>query len=119
MTRKQRRLTLIGSSLGVLALAIGLGACLNAALLYRGLRSRGFYHPQPGWARFSGRLAVALAALAAVLWFAMGPESWWLSASGTLRVAAMGGMVMLGAGVYFAALWLMGFRIADFHRRAA
>ncbi len=102
-----------------LALAIGLGACLNAALLYRGLRSRGFFHPQPGWARFVGKLAVALVVMAAVLWFGMGPESWWLSASGMLRVAALGGMVVMGSGVYFAALWLMGFRLSDFQRRAA
>lgn len=32
-----------------LALAIGLASCLNAALLYRGLRSRGAYQPRPGW----------------------------------------------------------------------
>src|SRR5260221_6646206 len=32
-----------------LALAIGLGACLHAALLYRGLRKVGIYAPQPGW----------------------------------------------------------------------
>src|SRR5678809_615049 len=36
-----------------LALAIGLGACLNAALLYRGLRKSGIYTPQPGWAMFT------------------------------------------------------------------
>src|SRR5207237_1018274 len=35
-----------------LALAIGLGACLNAALLYRGLRAHGVYTPQPGWPVF-------------------------------------------------------------------
>src|SRR5882672_2786233 len=35
-----------------LALAIGLGACLNAALLYRALRAAGAYTPQPGWAIF-------------------------------------------------------------------
>ena len=27
--------------------------------------------------------------------------------------------VLLGAGIYFAALWLLGFRIRDFARRAA
>ena len=36
-----------------LALAIGLGACLNAALLYRGLRKHGIYTPQPGMAASS------------------------------------------------------------------
>src|SRR5262245_54039521 len=35
-----------------LALAISLGACLNAALLYRGLRQSGAYKPAPGWPVF-------------------------------------------------------------------
>jgi len=32
-----------------------LGACLNAALLYRGLRKVGIYTPQPGWPVFVSR----------------------------------------------------------------
>jgi hypothetical protein len=28
-------------------------------------------------------------------------------------------MVLLGVATYFAALWLLGFRIADFSKRAA
>ena len=51
-----------------LALAIGLGACLNAALLLRGLRSRDIYFPQPGWSVFTFKLALAVYAMAAVLW---------------------------------------------------
>ena len=35
-----------------LALSLGLGACLNAALLYRYLRRHGIYAPQPGWLAF-------------------------------------------------------------------
>ena len=64
-----------------LALAIGLGACLNAILLYRGLRTRGIYRPQPGWPIFMLRLALALVALSAVLWLAAGSADYWLAAS--------------------------------------
>jgi len=102
-----------------LALAIGLGACLNAGLLYYKLRQHRIYRPQPGWAEFTYKLALALAVMAAVLWGAMGSEGWWLGAAWQYRVAALVGIVCLGAGAYFASLWLLGFRIRDFARRAA
>jgi len=102
-----------------LALAIGLGACLNAGLLYRKLRQHRIYQPQPGWGPFSLKIAAALAAMALALWLAMGPAAWWLSASGGTRVAAVAGLVVLGGATYFSGLWLLGFRLGDFARRAA
>ncbi len=102
-----------------LALSIGLAACLNALMLYRQLRRHNFFQPQPGWLKFSGKIALALAGMAAVIWFAMGPEQWWLASAGGVRVAALAGLVALGGGVYFALLWMLGFRIADFSRRVA
>src|SRR5512145_2665874 len=47
-----------------LALAIGLGACLNAGLLYRGLRRSGAYTPAAGWPMFVLKVAVAVAVMA-------------------------------------------------------
>jgi putative peptidoglycan lipid II flippase len=102
-----------------LALAIGLGACLNAGLLYYKLRQHRIYQPQAGWAVFAGKLALALALMAAALWGAMGSDGWWLGAAWQYRVAGLVGIVCLGAGVYFASLWLLGIRIKDFARRAA
>ncbi len=102
-----------------LALAIGLGACLNAGLLYYKLRQHRIYQPQPEWARFSTKLALALLVMAAVLWGAMGSEHWWLSAAWQQRMAGLLGLVCLGATVYFATLWMLGFRIGDFARRSA
>jgi putative peptidoglycan lipid II flippase len=77
------------------------------------------YQPQPGWQAFGGKLALALLVMTAVLWAGMGSESWWLSAAWHLRTAGLLGMVLLGAGSYFASLWLLGFRVQDFARRAA
>ena len=102
-----------------LALAIGLGACLNAGLLYRQLRRHGIYQPQPGWGAFVLKVAAALAAMALALWLAMGPVPWWLAASGATRAAAVTGLVLLGGAAYFSSLWLLGFRLGDFSRRAA
>jgi putative peptidoglycan lipid II flippase len=102
-----------------LALAIGLGACLNAGLLYRKLREHGIYAPQPGWGVFTAKVCGALAAMAIALWLAMGPAAWWLRATGSARVAALAALVLLGAAAYFGSLRLLGFRLGDFSRRAA
>ncbi|HEU0290570.1 MAG TPA: murein biosynthesis integral membrane protein MurJ [Burkholderiales bacterium] len=102
-----------------LALAIGLGACLNAALLLRGLRRRDIYIPQPGWSLFTLKLALAVYAMAAVLWLVAGSDASWFAMAAAARAATLAWVVLLGAAAYFAALWLLGFRIADFSRRSA
>ncbi|MDR3220978.1 MAG: murein biosynthesis integral membrane protein MurJ [Candidatus Accumulibacter sp.] len=102
-----------------LALSISLAACLNAALLYRGLRRQGIYAPQPGWRIFFVRLALALAVMGAALWFAAGDAGEWLAGSLGARLWRLALIVCCGGGVYFATLWLVGFRLEDFRRRAA
>jgi putative peptidoglycan lipid II flippase len=102
-----------------LALSIGLAACLNAALLFIGLRRSASYVPQPGWGMFILKLLVALAALGAVLFFAMGDAQTWLQGGLLQRAGRLTLLVVLGAATYFAALALMGFRLRDFVMRAA
>jgi putative peptidoglycan lipid II flippase len=102
-----------------LALAIGLGACLNAALLYRFLRRNGIYTPQPGWPVFLLKVLIAVSAMGVVLYFAMGPASWWLASSWERKVPAVMGLVLLGAACYGGCLLAFGFRPRDFSRRAA
>jgi len=102
-----------------LALSIGLASCLNAALLFRGLRQNGDFQPRSGWAAFTGKLLVALIALGLTLWFGMGKEADWLSASAMARVLHLSAIVGAGMTAYFATLWLLGFRLKDFKRRSA
>lgn len=102
-----------------LALAIGLGACLNAALLYRGLRRRGIYLPQPGWPVFLFKVLIAIYVMAAVLWLTMGTPPEWLASGALQRALRLTGVVTAGAASYFAALWLLGFRVRDFAGRSA
>lgn len=102
-----------------LALSIGLAACLNAFLLYRGLRRHGVYTPQVGWPIFYGKLITAMIAMGATLWFTSGASADWLTLSLTERLTKLTLVVTLGATSYFAALWLTGFRLRDFKRRAA
>jgi putative peptidoglycan lipid II flippase len=100
-----------------LTLATSIGACLNAALLFRALTKRGIYRPQSGWLMFLSKLAVALFALALLLMWIAGPTALWLEAGLWTKVGRLAWVCAAGAAVYFGALWLLGFRLADFNRR--
>jgi len=101
-----------------LALSISLAACLNAGLLYIGLRRRSIYVPQPGWGRFAFQLLAALAVLGAVLWFGANTAEMWLTRGGVSRVLHLLVLVVCGAASYFGALFALGLRPRDFRRRA-
>ena len=102
-----------------LALAIGLASCLNAALLYRGLRRRAVYVPQAGWGAFALKLLAALVVMGCVLWFGAGPERLWIEIGGLERGLRLAAVVGAGALSYFATLFAFGFRLRDFRRRGA
>ncbi|MBL8420304.1 MAG: murein biosynthesis integral membrane protein MurJ, partial [Dechloromonas sp.] len=102
-----------------LALSIGLAACLNAALLYRGLRQHDVFHPQPGWTFFSLKLLAALIVMGGALWLASGSDTAWLAYPLSERLIRLAVLVGLGVIAYFATLWVFGFRLNDFKRRAA
>ena len=102
-----------------LALAIGLGACLNALLLFIFLRRDKIYVPQPGWPLFVLKVLAAVGFMAIVLFTTMGEASWWLMAGWQRKVPAVLGLVALGTAVYAGCLVLFGFRPRDFSRRAA
>ncbi len=101
-----------------LALSISLGACLNAGLLLRGLRSRAIYTPQPGWGVFLLKLVLAVYVMGVVLWVLSGDATDWLVAGAPERIGRLAMLVVAGAGSYFATLWMLGFRLRDFARRS-
>ena len=102
-----------------LALAIGLGACLNAGILFHHLRRQGIYQPQPGWSGFLLRLLVALLVMGGVLWVGMLDEARWLAYDTGARIGHLAALVIAGAGSYFLALYLLGFRPLQFQRLTA
>ena len=100
-----------------LALSIGLGACLNALLLYFGLRRRNIYTPKQGWGLFMARLAGALFLLAGVaLWGAAQIDWLGLKAHPLTRIGALFLIISLCVATYFSALLAMGLRFRDFKR---
>ncbi|MES2565033.1 MAG: murein biosynthesis integral membrane protein MurJ [Pseudomonadota bacterium] len=102
-----------------LALAISLGACLNASLLFVLLRRKGIFKPQPGWGKFVLKLGIAVTLMGLAIGFAAGDAARWLSWGAMQRLTWLTGIVVLGAAVYFSTLWILGFRLRDFSQRAA
>ncbi len=102
-----------------LALAIGLGAILNALMLLIGLLRMGVYRPQPGWPAFIVRVVLACALLGAALFWAAQAIDWiGLQSRWHLRVAAMALALPGSALLYFGSLWALGLKWSSFMRRA-
>ncbi|THC44867.1 murein biosynthesis integral membrane protein MurJ [Massilia sp. Mn16-1_5] len=102
-----------------LALSIGVGACLNAALLYSGLRKRRIYQPEPGWGGFFLKLVIAVAVMGAVAWFGQAQFDWIaMRAHPLMRAGALLAIITASGISYFGVLGVLGFRPRDFKRRA-
>ncbi len=102
-----------------LALAVGLGACVNAGLLFYNLRKANLYQPQSGWFLFILKLMSAVMVMAFAVHYAAGADASWLAYHLWEKVVRLIGLLLLGIGTYFAVLWLMGVRVQDFIRRTA
>ena len=102
-----------------LALAIGLGACLNALLLYLNLRRQDIYTPQPGWIAFALKVGASVVAMAAALGVAMAPAAVWLAADWRWKLGSLASLVVLGFIVYGSCLLMLGFRLRHFTMRGA
>jgi putative peptidoglycan lipid II flippase len=102
-----------------LALSIGIGACINAVMLYSGLRKRQIYVPEPGWGKFFFRLVVAVSVMGAVAWFGQVQFDWIaMRAHPFMRAGALLAIIAASGISYFGVLMAMGFRPRDFKRRA-
>jgi putative peptidoglycan lipid II flippase len=102
-----------------LALSIGLGACLNAVLLYVQLRKNQIFVPNAGWLNFTFKLIVALVFMGSVLYWLAGTTQDWMAYELFERLIRMAGLVAVGAAVYFVCLYSFGFRLADFKYKAS
>jgi putative peptidoglycan lipid II flippase len=102
----------------LLATSTCIGAAVNTALLWRGLKRAGVYRPRPGWAAFLTRVLFANAVMALLLlWMAGEPESWVQSAP-LSRVVRLAVCVLAGAASYFAALFVSGARLRHLRNMA-
>lgn len=100
-----------------LSLSIGLAACLNAGLLYWQLRKQNIFTPQPGWMTFLVRLVIAVLAMSVALLAMLHVMPEWSQGGMSHRLLRLMSVVLVGIGVYFATLWLLGFKVKEFARR--
>ncbi|QJC55744.1 Lipid II flippase MurJ [Polaromonas vacuolata] len=101
-----------------LALAIGIGALINALWLLLGLQKRGSYLPEPGWRMFFVRVLVASGLLAIFLFLAANSVDWTGFSSAKLqRIGLFFAVLMASAVVYFGALQVMGLKLKQLFRR--
>jgi putative peptidoglycan lipid II flippase len=94
-----------------LALAIGLGALINASWLLIGLIRRGSYQPLPGWGRFAVQVIWASGLLAILLVWANQAVNWVASDARLQRVGLLVLVLAASALLYFTALRLAGLRV--------
>ena len=101
-----------------LALAIGIGALVNALWLLVGLLRRGSYRPAPGWGVFLLQVVAASALLAVFLMWSAGAVHWTqLRAQSLKRIGLMVLVLSVSAAIYFAALWAAGLKVRQLLRR--
>jgi putative peptidoglycan lipid II flippase len=101
-----------------LALAIGLGALINAFWLLIGLMRRGSYSPAPGWLAFSAQVAAGSALLGGFLFWSATAVPWIALKSASLQRIGWLGLVLAGAAlIYFATLRLCGLRVRQLVKR--
>ena len=97
-----------------LAAATSISAIVNAWLLYRGLKRDGVIKHTNGWLPLLLRIAVANLAMAAAV-SALGENTaYWLNADVWSKITTLSVTIGVGIAVYFAVLWLLRLRTADF-----
>ena len=101
-----------------LALAIGIGALVNALCLLVGLMRRGSYKPAPGWGMFALQVFAASALLAVFLLWAADAVSWTgMKTAMFQRIGLLALVLLASAAIYFIALWISGLKLRQLVRR--
>jgi putative peptidoglycan lipid II flippase len=96
-----------------LAVATAMSATLNAALLYRGLKAKDIYHFSSATLAFLTKLLLSAIIMAGVLLFIVPPLSQWLSFDTWHKAFWVTVYIVIGGGVYGAALLILGVRPKD------
>ncbi|MBL8268698.1 murein biosynthesis integral membrane protein MurJ [Steroidobacter sp.] len=98
----------------LLALSNGVGAIMNAVLLYTGLVRTQVLRRGQALRGLLIRIVVASTLMAAFLWWFGGDIATWLTTPKLQRIVWLAGLVAGGIAIYFAALWAMGVRAGQF-----
>ena len=101
-----------------LALAIGIGALINAVWLLVGLRRKGSYTPAPGWGLYALQILAGTALLAVYLMWASNEFHWTqLQSEKGKRIGLLALLIVGAAVIYFGALAAAGVKLRQLVRR--
>jgi putative peptidoglycan lipid II flippase len=101
-----------------LALAIGIGALVNALWLLVGLIRRGTFRPQPGWGVFLLQVMAACVLLTVLLVWANGAVDWiQLRSQRLTRIGLLALVLLASVTLYFLTLGAAGLKLRQFVRR--
>lgn len=101
-----------------LALAIGMGALINALALLVGLIRRGSYTPAPGWVLFGLRVFSASALLGVFLIWAAAAVNWiGLKHQYFERIGLLALVLCASGAIYFVVLWMSGLKVRQLLKR--
>ena len=101
----------------VTALAIGLGACINAGLLFYHLRKGSIFKLNVGWLMFLFKITFATFVMALGLFYFKGNIDLWLNYSASSRFLHLISLILFGAILYFIALRLCKLDISEFLKK--
>jgi putative peptidoglycan lipid II flippase len=97
-----------------LALATSLTAWTQTFLFYFYLRRQKAYVPNPGWRRLMLQIVLAVVIMSITLIYAVPGFEHWTLYSMWQRAVTLGAIIIPAALMFFAVLWLSGFRLAQF-----
>lgn len=91
-----------------LALATALAGYVNAGLLFHTLYKEGIFATEGGWLKHLLRIAMASFVMAILVGWALPEAQWWQTASTSLRLSMLAGLIGLSVLSYFVSLRLTG-----------
>jgi len=97
-----------------LALATSIAAFVNSGMLFVRLKQQGVYHAAPGWRKLLAQIAGGLVPMILLLVFIVQRIETWFAWHSWQRAIWLMVWVSMAVLVYFAGLYLSGFRLAQF-----
>jgi putative peptidoglycan lipid II flippase len=101
-----------------LALAIGLGACINAGLLFYHLKKGKIFKLSAGWTMFMCKIVFASSVMALSLIYFKGTMDLWINYSALSRFTHLIILILFGGAVYFVILRLCKLDISEFFKKS-
>lgn len=100
-----------------LALAIGLGACINAGLLFYNLKKGKVFKLNSGWLAFLAKIIISAFIMALGLLYFKGSIDLWMNYSALSRFSHLIALILFGTTIYFLTLKLFRLDVTEFFKK--